>query len=189
MIFGNHKTLAIEVGALVEDNSSRLWVPFKFIIANIEFGDFEGDLGTIPLDGCAGYLNEFLQNCVYRRDVSMKDVSAEEVFERLFTRYYEEGSFGTERLFPSLRDSHHLSDVGMEAVIDKCAILMVEVAQNTSRIVVKDHRVQQFVVDMLMPTSEFEAMAEEFLRWARLQGWEPYVYAKRSRKTRRPPDA
>jgi hypothetical protein len=185
MIFGDRNAIAIEIGDIIDYEHNGIWLPFKFVVDNIEFGDFEGDFGIIPLSGCAGYLHSFLENREYRVCPSVATLEVNSVFKQLFTEFYESEYGGAEQPGPNLRDRYHLSEVGMEAVIDKCAILMVDVDEVSSRIIVKDYRADRFVVDKWTKTSEFEEMANGFLAWARSQGWKPCIPKLTKRQLKR----
>lgn len=111
-------------------------------------------------------MREFLENAAFRRDESAGSKQPDELFASTFKAFYDYDYSRNPERRPNLRDIYHLNEVGLGATCDRFGIVVIEVADDSSRIIAKDLRSDIIVLDHLVASSEIARAGQEFIRWA-----------------------
>lgn len=162
MMFGNPESIAIEVGKTAMAADGIKYVQFRLIIARQAFGNWAE---PISLTACAANMKEFLKNSVFRKNPAAKEQGPEELFASTFDAFYDYDYSSQPVLRPNLRDRYHLNEIGLGAIRDQYGIVVVEVAPNISRVVAKDLRTDQILLDHIVETNEIGRMGVQFIEW------------------------
>ena len=164
MIFGNPNAIGLEVGETLDEfDPPQIYIQIRFIILGHLIGNWDD---RVPITQAWRNMEDFLNCEIYRREYTLDCVDSETFFERTFTAFYKR-DYRLPPVIPNFRDRFHLSEVGGDSICDLYGIVVAEVAPNRSRIVVKDFRTEQFILDDEVDSEEIEKMGQEFVEWAR----------------------
>lgn len=165
MMFGNPDTFAIEIGEIVDGPEARkARVQFRFAIDGQRLGDW---LDRISLVGSAGYMEEFLDCSVHRRVEALRFATPEVLFASIYDAFYQEDCKTLPNTIPNLQTRFHINDIGLGAIEDLYGIVVVDVSDATSRIVVEDLRREKIIIDIDVPLGTVEAAGRAYVQWTR----------------------
>lgn len=164
MVFGNPHSVAIEVGETdAQIDPPQIYIQLRFVLFGQHIGDWDD---RVPITMAWRNMEDFLNCKNYRRDFSLNCVDSETFFEMTFSAFYERDA-RKPPIIPNFRDRYHLSEVGGDSICDLFGIAVAEVAPNRSRVVAKDFRADQIILDDEVDSDELDRMGQEFVAWAR----------------------
>jgi hypothetical protein len=164
MLFGDESKFAIEVGRIIDDyGGNGPYIQFRFVISGVKFGDWED---RIPLLASIEIASEYHSTKNYRQVDSLADVTTDLFFQRAFDTFYNSG-LSVQPIVPNLRDRHHVSEIGMAALTDKVGVAVADFSSGDSRLVVKDLRENEFLMDQRLRTTAIENACNEYINWGR----------------------
>jgi len=163
MIFGDPNRVALEIGELRTDiEPGKIYVPIQFIIFGTPIGVWDDWLQLIT---ALRNMEDFLECRAYRRDDSLRNVDSRTFFDRTWTAFYE-WDYRVLPNVPNYRDRFHLSEIASDTIIDHYAIVVADVSDDQSRIVVMEFDTERIMLDGEIGTNEFNAMCRDFVDWA-----------------------
>jgi hypothetical protein len=174
VIFGKQETFAIEAEI---SNRSEGWVlgHFRFWVHSKPIGNWDD---TADLRGCAGWIRDFLDEKIDRREPSLDKKSAEEIMKELFddvmpARSSQPSSGDRSRRIDALESAEvlrrfHISHLGMSA-FDHVDLLLMESPEHRQRFVWRDVS-DLHVHDAILDPDDIRSAAEAFCAWFQQEG-------------------
>lgn len=166
MIFGS-SSFGIEVGELTtEIGSDNTLVQFRFIVGDHEIGDWED---RIRLRDSLHYSKIFLECKAHRMRGDLANADSIAVFESIYDAFFDYDYGSAPPQSPNLRDRFHLDDIGLGAISDRFGLVIVDISENDSRIIVKKFADSEIVADQQIPSLEVDKAFQEYLTWGEPQ--------------------
>lgn len=162
MIFGS-RYFGIEVGELTtEAGSGTTLVQFRFLVKDREIGDWED---RIRLRDSLHYSRVFLDCKGQRMRTDLANANSDDVFKNLYDAFFDYDYSSAPLQKPNLRDKFHLDDVGLGAISDRYGLVIVDISDKESRIIVKKFSGSEFVADQKIPSDEVNKVFQDYLNW------------------------
>ncbi len=163
MIFGNKGLFAVEVGECKwYPGAPGPYVQFRYWVGNTPVGDWEDRISFVA---SAGYVGVIQRTELDRRRSPFDDDLPAVVFNDAYEAFFTADHASAPGVAPYLRDRHHLDDIGMGAVLDKYALILVVTTDGKERVIVKDLRSDLFVADVSVPLGFVESVLSEYVEW------------------------
>lgn len=163
VVFGDQSSFAIEV-KLATECELRLakYIFFRFWIGSIPVGDW-GEL--IRGDFSARTAEDYINTSPARHERHFEGVCAKRVLEQVYDNWNSEYSHGLTPVLPSRRDRYHIENIGLDATLDACAVILVSENVTFDRIIAKNLREQRIVIDVLIPIGAAEQVFQAYVEW------------------------
>lgn len=167
MIVGNKKSFAIEAQPQ-ELVGSWLFGRFRFWLCGVPVGNWED---AADLKGCARWLREFSEDSRNRYEQGLFELSAEEVFSRIYDPVMPRGV--QDEAIPQVEDAYsrfHISHLGMSS-FERFDILLLKDECGAERCLWREVSCRNFK-DCRLDRDEMERVAREFCDCFELLGEE-----------------
>lgn len=167
MIFGS-SSFGIEVGELAsEAGTGEALIQFSFVVNNHKIGDWED---RIRLRDSLHYSRTFLDCKVHRMRPDLATVESATVFENIYDAFFDYDYTSAPLEKPNLRDRFHLDDIGLGSISDRFGLVVVDISDSNSRIIVKNLVSSEFVADQQTASANVDSAFQDYLAWGKSQG-------------------